>query len=119
MQKRNSRAVDIVHVKNLLLKSAIAVSTCVVLVANVSASEALAKKNACMACHAMDDKVVGPSFKEVAKKYASAKDGEATIATTIRKGSVDKWGKVPMPANEQLSEADAKALAAWILAAGK
>jgi cytochrome c len=84
--------------------------------ASAFSNEALAKKHACMACHAMDDKVVGPSFKEVAKRYAGDKDAEAIVANTIRKGSVEKWGKVPMPANEQLSDAEAKALSTWVLA---
>jgi cytochrome c len=91
----------------------------VALAAPSHASEALAKKYACTACHATDERVVGPSFKEIAKRYAAERDAEATLAQTIRKGSVDKWGKVPMPANDALGEADAKTLAAWVLASGK
>ncbi len=87
--------------------------------ADVQASDALAKKYACTACHATDEKVVGPSFNDIAKKYAAQNDAPDAIATSIRKGGVGKWGSVPMPANEQISDADAKTLAAWVLSAGK
>ena len=76
----------------------------------------MAKKNACMACHAVDKKLVGPSYKDVAKKYASQKDAADKLATKIMKGGSGVWGAIPMPANPQVNEADAKKLAAWILA---
>lgn len=83
------------------------------------ASKDLAQKNGCLACHNVDKKLVGPAYQEIAKKYASVKDAEATVATSIKSGGQGKWGPVPMPAQAALSEADAKALAKWILAGGK
>jgi cytochrome c len=83
------------------------------------ASQALAQKNACMACHAADKKLVGPSYQDVAKKYAGQKDAEASLVNSIKAGSSGKGGPVPMPAQADLSDADAKTLAAWILAGGK
>jgi cytochrome c len=79
----------------------------------------LAKKNACMACHAVDKKLVGPAYQEVAKKYAGKKDAAANLAKSIKAGGAGKWGPVPMPAQSALSEADALALANWILAGAK
>ena len=83
------------------------------------ASKELASKNACMACHAVDRKLVGPSFQDVARKYNSQKDAEATLAGSIKKGGAGKWGPVPMPAQAALSETDAKTLASWVLAGAK
>lgn len=79
------------------------------------ASVELAQKNACMACHAVDKKLVGPAYADVAKKYAGQKDAEATLVANIKKGGSGKWGPIPMPAQAALSEADAKTLAKWIL----
>ena len=79
----------------------------------------LAKKNACMACHAVDKKIVGPAYQDVAKKYAAQKDAAATLAKNIKAGGSGKWGPVPMPAQAALSDADANTLAAWILAGAK
>ena len=78
------------------------------------ADEALAKSKNCMACHAVDKKLVGPAYKEVAKKYAGQKDAEATLITHVMKGSKDVWGPVPMPPNN-VTEAEAKKLTAWVL----
>jgi cytochrome c len=83
--------------------------------AQVKAAEALAKKNACMGCHATDDKVLGPSYKEVAKRYAGNADALATLTASIKKGGSGKWGAIPMPASDQLRDDEAKQLAAWIL----
>ena len=83
------------------------------------ASKELANKSACMGCHAVDRKMVGPSFQDVAKKYNGQKDAEAMLAGTIKKGGSGKWGPVPMPAQAALSDADAKALAAWVMAGAK
>lgn len=83
------------------------------------ASLELATKNACTACHAPDRKILGPAYADVAKKYAGQKDAVATLAESIRKGGAGKWGPVPMPAQPALSDADLKALAAWVLAGAK
>lgn len=79
------------------------------------ADQALANARNCMACHAVDKKLVGPSYKDVAKKYAGDKTAADKLATKIIKGGSGVWGAVPMPANPQVSEADAKKLASWVL----
>jgi len=83
------------------------------------ANLALAQKNACMACHAVDKKLVGPSYQEIAKKYAGQKDADTMLAASIKKGGSGKWGPVPMPAQAALNDADLKTLATWILAGAK
>jgi sulfite dehydrogenase len=70
--------------------------------------------NGCMACHALDQKVVGPGFAEVAARY-KGKDSVAAVAANIRNGGAGKWGPVPMPPFSQLSEADAATLAKYVL----
>jgi len=79
----------------------------------------LAKKNNCMACHAVDKKVVGPAYQDVSKKYAGQKDAEATLIKSIKTGGSGKWGAIPMPPQAALSDADAKTLAKWVLAGAK
>jgi len=79
------------------------------------ANEALAKKNACMACHAVDKKLVGPSFKDIAAKYRGDKNAEAMLADKVKKGGAGVWGQVPMPPNAAVPEADIKTLVKWVL----
>ena len=79
------------------------------------ADEALAKKHNCLVCHQVDKKVVGPSYKEVAKKYKGQKDAAAVLEDAVKKGSSGKWGPVPMPPNATVPDADIKKLVAWIL----
>ena len=76
---------------------------------------ALAKAKGCTACHSITGKLVGPNYTDVARKYKAEKDGAATMAASILKGSSGKWGPIPMPPNK-VSEAEAKQLVAWILA---
>lgn len=83
------------------------------------ANLALAQKNACMACHAVDKKLVGPSYADVAKKYAGQKDAVTALAASIKAGGAGKWGQVPMPPQAQLSDADLKTLATWIAGGAK
>ncbi|MFO1339343.1 MAG: c-type cytochrome [Burkholderiaceae bacterium] len=78
------------------------------------ASQELAAKKNCLACHALDKKVVGPAYKDVAAKYAGQKDAVAKLAEKIQKGSVGVWGQVPMPANAVTPD-EAKQLATWVL----
>ncbi len=80
------------------------------------ADEALAKSKNCMACHAVDKKVVGPAYKDVAKKYAGDAKAGDMLASKIIKGGSGVWGPVPMPANAQVNDAEAKKLVAWIMA---
>ncbi|MFZ6642661.1 c-type cytochrome [Undibacterium sp. TC4M20W] len=75
----------------------------------------LAKAKNCMACHAVDNKVVGPAFKDVAKKYAGDKTAEAKLIQKVLKGGSGTWGPVAMPPNAQVSDAEAKTLVKWVL----
>jgi cytochrome c len=76
----------------------------------------LATAKNCMACHAVDKKLVGPSYKEVAAKYAGQANAVAKLEAKVLKGGSGVWGPVPMPANAQVTPAEAKQLVAWILA---
>lgn len=78
--------------------------------------EALAKKMTCLTCHATDARGVGPSYREVARKYAKDKDAETKLLAKVRKGGSGTWGKVPMPPMDSVPESDLKALIKWILA---
>ena len=80
---------------------------------------ALATAKNCMACHAVDKKLVGPSYKDIAAKYAGQADAVDKLANKVVKGGSGAWGPVPMPANAQVNDADAKKLVAWILAGSK
>ena len=93
----------------------LAVTAAVVMAAPAFADQALATTKNCMACHAIDKKLVGPAYKEVAVKYAGQKDAVDKLAAKIIKGGSGVYGPVPMPANTQVNEADAKKLAAWVL----
>ncbi len=75
----------------------------------------LAKEKNCLACHAVDTKLIGPGYKEVAAKYKGDKSAEAKLAKKIREGGSGVWGAIPMPANPQVSEAESVALAKWVL----
>lgn len=75
----------------------------------------LAKAKNCMACHAVGNKVIGPAFKDVAAKYAGDAGAEGRLAQKVLKGGSGSWGPVPMPANTQVSEAEAHTLVKWVL----
>ncbi len=83
--------------------------------ADAKAAEELMKKNACIACHAVDKKMVGPGYKEVAAKYRGQKDAEAKLVDKVKKGGVGTWGQVPMPPNAAVKDEDVKTLVHWIL----
>lgn len=76
---------------------------------------ALAKQNACLGCHAVDRKVVGPSFQSIAKKYSGDSNAKAFLKNKIRNGGSGSWGVVPMPANAKLSDEDLNVVTSWIL----
>jgi cytochrome c len=88
-------------------------ATC--LVAPAMASKELAQAKNCLACHSLENQVVGPAFKAIAAKYAGDKAAAATLATKIMAGGGGVWGAIPMPANPQVKEDEAKKLVAWIL----
>ena len=79
------------------------------------ASADLAKAKNCLACHSVDAKLVGPAYKEVAKKYAGDAGAAGKLAKKIQEGGSGVWGTMPMPANPQVSADEAKTLATWIL----
>lgn len=92
-----------------VLATGIAVST------PAMADLALATSKNCMACHAVDKKLVGPSYKDVAAKYAGQPDAVAKLSAKVLKGGAGVWGPVPMPANTQVTPAEAAKLVTWIL----
>ena len=79
------------------------------------ADEALAKKNNCFACHQVDKKVIGPAYREIAKKYKGQKDAQAQLEQKVKKGGVGVWDQIPMPPNAAVPDGDIKKLVAWIL----
>lgn len=81
------------------------------------ASEDLAKKAGCTACHAVDKKIIGPSYKDVAAKYKGNAKAEELLAEKVKKGGSGTWGAVPMPPHPALSDADNKSIIKWVLAA--
>lgn len=102
------------------MKIQLFVSVALAALATGSASAAdqaadLAKAKNCMTCHAIANKVVGPAYKDVAAKYAGQKDAEAKLVQKVLKGGSGVWGQVPMPANSQVSEAEAHTLVKWVL----
>jgi cytochrome c len=89
--------------------------TCATLPGVTWADLALATSKNCMACHALEKRIVGPAYKDVAAKYAGDKTAVDRLATKIQKGGGGVWGPMPMPANTQVNDAEAKKLAAWVL----
>ena len=100
--------------KITLVICAAAAAVTIMAARDAAANEELAKKHNCLACHAVDKKVVGPGFKEIAKKYAADKGAAKTLEGKVKAGSTGVWGPVPMPPNN-IPDADNKALVAWIL----
>jgi cytochrome c len=98
--------------KTTLIADLLAAGFCL----NAQADQALAQSKNCMACHAVDKKLVGPSYKDIAKKYGGQKDAVAKLAEKVIKGGSGAWGAVPMPANPQVTQADAQKLVTWIMA---
>lgn len=79
-------------------------------------AQEIANKNACMGCHQVDKKLVGPAYKDVAAKYKGDKNALATLTKKVKSGGAGVWGPVPMPANAALSDADLKTVVEWVLA---
>jgi len=92
-----------------------AAAALVVMSGAASADQALAQKNACMSCHGVDKKIVGPAFKEVAKKYAGDKTARDKLAAKVKAGGKGVWGEVPMPPNPNLKPDDASKIIDWVL----
>lgn len=102
------------RVLTMAVVAGVAALTAPVHAMDAAAAKALAQKNACMGCHAVDKKLVGPAYKDIAAKYKGMKPEE--LAASIKKGGAGKWGPVPMPAQAALGDNDAKLLAEWVLA---
>ena len=100
--------------KALLTLCAGTALTASLIATSAHASQELASSKACLACHAVDKKLVGPAFKDVAAKYKGDKGAGAKLSESILKGSTGKWGPIPMPANN-VSPAEASTLAKWVL----
>lgn len=83
--------------------------------AAAQASPQLADKNACLNCHGVDKKVVGPAFKDIAAKYKDRADAVAYLSEKLRSGSSGIWGPVPMPGMPQLPADEVKSMAQWIM----
>lgn len=83
--------------------------------ADEAAMKALAQKSACMSCHGMDKKIVGPGYKEVAAKYKGDKGAEAKLIAKVKAGGKGVWGEIPMPPNAAVKDEDIKSLVNWIL----
>lgn len=90
-------------------------AACLATAAHAADETALAQKSGCLACHAVDKKVVGPSYKEVANKYRGDKAAAAKLEKKVKEGGVGAWGQIPMPPNSQVSDADIKKLVEWVL----
>ncbi len=97
--------------KQLLVVSLLAMSVSLPVLAN----QELAKSKNCLACHAVEQKLVGPSYKEVAAKYRGQKDAEAKLVTKVMQGGSGVWGAMPMPPNPQVSKQEAESLVRWVL----
>lgn len=78
-------------------------------------AEAMMKKDGCAACHAIDKKLIGPPYVDVAAKYKGDKDALAKLSEKVKKGGTGVWGSIPMPPNVTVSDADIKELVTWIL----
>ena len=82
---------------------------------SVFANSELAKQKNCLACHAVNSKIIGPAYKDVAAKYRGQKGAEDMLVKKVLKGGAGVWGTIPMPANQQVTETEARTLVKWIL----
>lgn len=102
--------------KYSILASATLATAAIFVSGYAMANADLAKAKNCMACHSVANKVVGPAYKDVAKKYAGDKTAEDKLVAKVLKGGSGVWGAIPMPANPQVTEAEARVLVKWVLA---
>ena len=93
----------------------IAVAAALAFVGAAQASEELAKKNNCLACHKVEGKLVGPAYKDIAAKYKGDKTAEAKLIDKVKKGGTGVWGPIPMPPNAAVKDEDIKTLVKWVL----
>jgi cytochrome c len=101
-----------------MVKRSLGLALCLGILAAPAMADAglqLAQKNNCLSCHSVANKVVGPAYKDVAKKYAGDKGAAAKLFTKVKNGGSGVWGPIPMPANSAVSDADIKTLVKWVL----
>lgn len=98
-----------------MIKLALAAVAVTAMAAPAAASADLAKKSNCTSCHSVDKKMLGPTYKAVAAKYAGQKDAQALLVDKVKNGGSGVWGKIPMPPNKRLSDENANTLVTWIL----
>jgi cytochrome c len=107
-------------IKNSMFGAALMIASFAVFAADqpVSAANAMviARGNACMGCHAIDRKLVGPSFQQVAEKYKGDAQASAKLAAKVKNGGAGVWGSIPMPSHPRMSDADVKTVVTWVLA---
>lgn len=103
--------------RTFLLLSSLVLSTGAAHAVDEAAAIELAKNNGCLSCHSAKEKVVGPAYSDVADKYRDDKDAVANLVQAIQYGSKGKWGRIPMPAHPNMSAADIKTLAQWVMTA--
>ncbi len=101
--------------KKLLINAAIVMALGLASGAQAQDAAKLAQDKSCLACHQLDKKLVGPAYKEVAKKYAGNKGAEAMLIKKVRAGGTGVWGQIPMPPNTGVNEKEAQILVKWIL----
>jgi cytochrome c len=109
--------ISLLH-KELVMKRlvlSLAVAALALAAAPASADLAMAKKYNCLACHAVDHKVLGPAYKDVARKYAGQKGVEEKLVKKVETGGSGVWGNIPMPPNSSVPDADVRSLVKWIL----
>jgi cytochrome c len=114
MSVRVTPSTEIEMMKTLMMTAA----TAALLAASSLATAdgmALAQSNACMSCHSVDKKVVGPAFKDVAKKYAGDKAAKGKLTAKVKAGGKGVWGEIPMPPNPQVKPADLDTIVGWVL----
>ena len=103
--------------KSLLISALVAAGVLASAPAFADKEKDLATKSGCMACHAVDKKLVGPAYQEVAKKYKAS--DEAMLVAKVKAGGKGVWGQIPMPPNAAVKDEDVKILVKWILAGAK
>jgi cytochrome c len=101
--------------KKFLINTAAVVALGLVSGAQAQDAAKLAQDKSCLACHQIDKKLVGPSYKDVSKKYAADKGAEAKLIKKVREGGTGVWGQIPMPPNTGVNEKEAQILVKWIL----
>lgn len=103
--------------RTLLLLSSLVLATGAAHAVDEAAAIEIAKNNGCLSCHSAKEKIVGPAYSDVADKYRNDKDAVANLVQSIQYGSKGKWGRIPMPAHPNMSAADIKTLAQWVMTA--